>query len=67
MKNNITNTNITENQLHELAILFMSQFSMEQMSLDEYLIEHCEELTDDERNLGSFILGLFDQITYTNK
>jgi len=51
---------MNEEHLHELARLFMYQFSFELMSLDEWLAEHSEELTDDERNLGYYILGLFD-------
>ena len=48
-----------ENQLHELARLFMDQFPFEHMSLDEWLHEHSEDLTDDERNLGHYISSLF--------
>lgn len=48
-----------ENQLHELARLFMYQFAFNPMSLDEWLCEHSEDLTDDERNLGHYILSLF--------
>jgi hypothetical protein len=51
---------IDEDQLHELARLFMYQFNRELMSLDEYLVEYSEELTDDERNLGYHILNLFE-------
>ena len=60
----IFNSNITiinEDHLHQLARLFMSQFSFKQLSLDEYLLEYNEELTDDERNLGYYILALFDE------
>jgi hypothetical protein len=50
----------TEEKLHELAILFMNQFSFKRgMSLDEFLSEYSEELTDDERNLGHHILSMF--------
>ena len=52
---------IEENKLHELAILFMDQFTIgRDMSLDEFLSEHGDELTDDERNLGHHILSLFN-------
>ena len=51
---------MNENNLHELARLFMGQFNFEVLSLDEWLIEHSEELTDDERNLGYYILNLFE-------
>jgi hypothetical protein len=60
MKLNIINMN--EDHLHQLARLFMSQFSFKQLSLDEYLLEYSEELTDDERNLGYYILELFDKL-----
>jgi hypothetical protein len=48
--------------LHELARLFMSQFSFKQLSLDEYLLEYNEELTDDERNLGVLHLSIVRRI-----
>jgi hypothetical protein len=51
---------MNEQQLHELARLFMDQFSYEECSLDEFLDTYNEELTDDERNLGYFILRLFN-------
>ena len=47
--------------LHELARLFMYQFTFQPMSLDEWLSEHSEDLTDDERNLGYYILKQFDK------
>ena len=47
--------------LHELARLFMYQFAFEPMSLDEWLSVHSEDLTDDERNLGYYILKQFDK------
>jgi len=53
---------MNEDHLHQLARLFMSQFSFKQLSLDEYLLEYSEELTDDERNLGYYILELFDKL-----
>jgi hypothetical protein len=49
-----------QDKLHELARLFMYQFSFNPLSLDEWLLEYGEELTDDERNLGYFILDLID-------
>lgn len=52
---------VSMNQMHELAILFMNQFSFERdMSLDEFLSKYSEELTDDERNLGHHILQMFE-------
>lgn len=53
---------LEEEKLHELARLFMGQFNFTQMSLDEYLLTYSEQLTDDERNLGHFILSLFDNL-----
>jgi hypothetical protein len=53
---------VTEGDLHELARLFMDQFSFKRdMSLDEFLSEYREKLTDDERNLGYCILQLFHE------
>jgi hypothetical protein len=53
--------NLEEEKLHELARLFMDQFSFRiALSLDEFLAEHNEELTDDERNLGYHILNMFN-------
>jgi len=56
---------LEEEQLHELARLFMDQFSFPNMSLEDFLMAYSEELTDDERNLGHFILSLFE--TYSRK
>ena len=53
---------MNEDHLHELARLFMSLNYLKQLSLDEYLLEYREELTDEERNLGYYILELFDKI-----
>jgi hypothetical protein len=50
---------IDEDKLHELARLFMDQFSFPPASLDDWLIDNSEELTDDERNLGWYISDLF--------
>ena len=53
---------MNEDQLHELCRLFMDQFNFSiALSLDEFLMEHRDELTDDERKLGFFILALFDE------
>lgn len=49
-----------EDKLHELARLFMGMFSFPSSSLDEWLYEHGEELTDDDRNLGHYILKQFN-------
>ena len=50
-----------EEKLHELARMFMYQFpDLEETSLDEFLIEYREELTDEQYELGSYILTLFE-------
>lgn len=50
---------MNEEHLHEIARLFMDQYSFKPMSLDEWLTENSENLSDDERNLGYYILDLF--------
>ena len=54
---------ISEEKLHNIARLFMDQFCFASASLDEWLIENREELSDDERNLGYAILELFNDET----
>jgi hypothetical protein len=49
-----------EDQLHELANLFMSQFVYEPCSLDDFLYDYKATLTEDELNLGNYILKLFN-------
>lgn len=50
-----------EEQLHELAVLFMNQFpDFEELSLDEFLMEYRSVLTDEQYQLGKFILTLFE-------
>jgi hypothetical protein len=50
-----------EEKLHELAVLFMCQFpDALPISLDEFLIEYREELTDEQYELGTYILTLFE-------
>jgi hypothetical protein len=58
---------MNENTLHELARLFMVQFDFEQMSLDEYLVEHSDELTEEQYKLGYYILSLFDKDLSDNR
>ena len=49
-----------EEKLHELARMFMYQFpDLETLSLDEFLMEYREELTDEQYELGTYILTLF--------
>ena len=50
-----------EEKLHELARMFMYQFpDLPVLSLDEFLMEYREELTDEQYELGSYILTLFE-------
>ena len=50
-----------EEKLHELAVLFMNQFpDLEELSLDEFIMEYREELTDEQYELGTYILTLFE-------
>jgi hypothetical protein len=45
---------------HKLALLFMEQFEdLEPLSLDEFLIEYNDKLTDKQKDLGTFILNLW--------
>ena len=56
---------IFENDMHELARMFMYQFpTLESMSLDEFLYKYSEELTDEQNELGHHILDMFNYITY---
>ena len=44
-----------EEQLHELARMFMCQFpDLEELSLDEFLMEYRDELTDEQYELTLF-------------
>ena len=50
-----------EDNLHKLSLFFMCQFpDLPVLSLDEFLIEYREELTDEQYELGSYILTLFE-------
>ena len=52
---------INYENLHELARLFMYQFpDLETLSLDEFLVEYRDELTDEQYELGTYILTLFE-------
>ena len=52
---------IFENDMHELARMFMYQFpDLPMGSLDEFLMEYREELTDEQYELGTYILTLFE-------
>ena len=51
-----------EDQLHELARMFMQQFPvLEPMSLDEFLSVNSPGLYPEQINLGYYILSLFDE------
>lgn len=46
--------------LHELARLFMYQFpKLESMSLDDFLCEYENVLTEEQKELGYAILNMF--------
>ena len=50
-----------EEKLHELARMFMYQFpDLEETSLDDFLMEYREELTDEQYELRTYILTLFE-------
>lgn len=52
---------MTYEKLHELARMFMYQFpDLETLSLDKFLMEYREELTDEQYELGTYILTLFE-------
>lgn len=52
-----------EDQLHEMSRLFMQQFpTLEMMSLDEFLYEYNTVLTDEQNELGHFILDMFNYV-----
>jgi hypothetical protein len=52
-----------ENDMHELAKLFMDQFpTLDEMSLDEFLFEYNSVLTDEQNELGHHILDMFNYI-----
>jgi hypothetical protein len=54
-----------EDNMHELARLFMYQFpTLKPMSLDEFLSEYTTVLTDEQKELGYHILEMFNYITY---
>ena len=50
-----------EGDLHKLAKLFMNQFpDLPMWSLDEFLMEYRDEMTDEQYKLGTYILTLFE-------
>ena len=52
-----------EDDMHKLARLFMDQFQLlDQMSLDDFLFEYNDELTDEQRELGHHILDMFNYV-----
>lgn len=49
-----------EEQNHELARLFMYQFtSLKPISLDEFLQENSDQLSDQQKEFGNYISNLF--------
>ena len=53
---------MNEEHLHELARKFMDQFDFKQMSLDEFMIEFGEHMSEGQKELGYYILELFSLI-----
>lgn len=52
-----------EDNMHELARLFMYQFpTLDEMSLDEFLLEYNSVLTDEQNELGYHILEMFNYV-----
>ena len=53
---------INEDQSHELARMFMNNFlHLEPLSLDEFLVEYEDNLTEDQLVIGYAILDMFFQ------
>jgi hypothetical protein len=56
---------MNEDQFHELARLFMYQFTdLKPLSLDEFLMEYRDEMTDEQYQLGMHILELFNNFYF---
>ena len=56
---------INEDQFHELARIFMNNFpQLKPLSLDEFLLEYDELLTEDQKAIGYYILELFNNFQY---
>ena len=54
---------LLEDDMHELARLFMYQFpTLDEMSLDEFLFEYNSVLTDEQNELGHHILDMFNYV-----
>jgi len=54
---------VSENGMHELARLFMAQFTqLEMMSLDDFLFEYHDQLTDEQNELGHHLLDMFNYV-----
>lgn len=51
---------IDEEKLHELARLYMYQLNLPLHSLDEFLMEHENKLTEEQKWLGYHILEMFN-------
>ena len=54
-------TTMTEDSKHQLARDFMKATGLEEYSLDEFLAEHYDKLSENEYLAGSAILALFDE------
>jgi hypothetical protein len=52
-----------EDDMHQLARLFMSQFPhLKMMSLDDFLFEYNDQLTDEQNELGHHLLDMFNYV-----
>lgn len=53
---------MNEDELHELARLFMYQFTdLEPLSLDEFLCKYDDKFTSEQFELGNYISNLFNK------
>lgn len=49
--------------MHQLARLFMAQFpELTMMSLDDFLFEYHDQLTDEQNEVGHHILEMFNYV-----
>lgn len=54
--------------MHQLARLFMAQFpELTPMSLDEFLYEYHDQLTDEQYKVGYHILEMFNYVDVFEK
>jgi hypothetical protein len=54
--------------MHKLARLFMGQFpQLKMMSLDDFLFEYNDQLTDEQNELGHHLLDMFNYVDVYDK